>query len=129
MKYSVQRIRVVCGVILGLSFLSVLMYESEVLPAGRYAGDGRAEYISLLVCVAVTLGSIYVAVTSYFRSLDKWKVALLPAIALLADIHLYYMTWQASCALCLLLTALVILLVLFVKQTKKKEDGSDISAE
>lgn len=129
MKYSVQRIRVVCGVILGLSLLSVLMYESGILPAGGYAGDGRAEYFSLLVCVAVTLGSIYVAATAYFRHSDKWKGALLLAVALLVDVHLYYLTWQTSCALCLLLTALVMLLVLFVKQTGGKEDGSDISAE
>lgn len=129
MKYSVQRICVVCGVILGLSLLSVLMYESGILPVGGYAGDGRVEYFSLLVCVAVTLGSIYVAATAYFRHSEKWKGALLPAVALLVDVHLYYMTWQASCALCLLLTTLVMLLVFFVKQVKSKEDGPDISAE
>ncbi|WP_300727157.1 hypothetical protein [uncultured Bacteroides sp.] len=71
-----NRLKVEYGILWGLCLLLIVLYESDVLPQGIFAGDARAEYMFEVIGILLAVGMIPLSLRLFSLSLTRYVKAL-----------------------------------------------------
>ncbi|MDD7462109.1 MAG: hypothetical protein SO013_01985 [Prevotella sp.] len=113
---------------IGLPLFAVLLFETDLLPGGCLAGEAQIEFLSVLLCELLTLGSIPVALrlirpknqkkitdiselNSFYRCRATWRLLLL-GVPLLLNTLLYYLLMSPTLGYLSLILAACLFFVL-----------------